>query len=87
MIVYSLYFRFGTSVYQSSGEYPWSGYKETDRGVVIDLTVRLRKKLKSWTEIAMLKITSKNSFLRLRFKIARDRIDLYYRQCIVVMLT
>ena len=34
-------FRFGSSVYQSSGEYPWSGYKETDRGAAIDLTVIL----------------------------------------------
>ncbi|XP_064600502.1 sorting and assembly machinery component 50 homolog [Liolophura sinensis] len=27
-----------SGVYQGHGEYPWSGYKETDRGVSVDLT-------------------------------------------------
>ncbi|XP_046364169.2 sorting and assembly machinery component 50 homolog [Haliotis rufescens] len=29
---------FGTTIYQNHGEYPWSGYKETDRGVALDIT-------------------------------------------------
>lgn len=29
---------FGANLYQASGEYPWSGYKEMDRGVAVDLT-------------------------------------------------
>ncbi|KAK3705340.1 hypothetical protein RRG08_033306 [Elysia crispata] len=29
---------FGTTAYQFYGEYPWSGYKQTDRGLAFDLT-------------------------------------------------
>ncbi|GFS15475.1 sorting and assembly machinery component 50-like protein [Elysia marginata] len=45
---YSAYFKkplnnnpdifFGTTAYQFHGEYPWSGYKQTDRGLAFDLT-------------------------------------------------
>ncbi|KAL3841678.1 hypothetical protein ACJMK2_019790 [Sinanodonta woodiana] len=34
--------RLGGSVYQTQGEYPWSGYKETDRGVSLDLSFPTR---------------------------------------------
>ncbi|RUS70155.1 hypothetical protein EGW08_022081 [Elysia chlorotica] len=45
---YSAYFKkplnnnpdifFGSTAYQFHGEYPWSGYKQTDRGIAFDLT-------------------------------------------------
>ena len=35
----NFFYRFSSSVYQQGGEYPWSGFKEIDRGVNADIMV------------------------------------------------